>query len=217
MVADRQSRFTFLAADLLSAAQPSPTPLPKTRVGVFHRHASGRLSRRGRSRSMFMPGSRTCGYKTASGLGKWLNRDPIEEWGGYNLYEMTDNNPVNEFDPLGLDGAAAAAAWGEGLDWAGGAELAGGGPEDPAADAAALAALLAGAAAAGYEALQPTVCEMGHNKPRPSTYDKHTKPRAGGPEKKDPRMQQPPPPRGPKPPPPPKPPEYFKGPKQKNN
>jgi RHS repeat-associated protein len=139
-------------------------------------------------------------------LQRWLNRDPIEEWGGYNLYEMTDNNPVNEVDLFGLDGAAAAAAWGEGLEWAGGAEVAGGGPEDPAADAAALAALAVGAGAA-------LVCEMSHNKPRHSTWDKHTKPRAGGPEKKDDRMQKPPPPRGPKPPPPPYPPN--KGPKQK--
>ena len=127
MVADRQSRFTFLAADLLSAAQPSPTPLPKTRVGGFRRHASGRLSRRGHSRSMFTPGSRTCAYKTASGLGKWPNRDPMGERGfeilrqhnAYrvlrfvagiaeraeqpDLYEFVANNPVKFFDSLGLD------------------------------------------------------------------------------------------------------------------
>jgi len=81
MVADRQSRVTFLAADLLSAAQPSPTSSPKTRVGGFRRRPSGRLSRRARSRSMFTPGSRTCAYKTASGLGKWPNRDPKGELG----------------------------------------------------------------------------------------------------------------------------------------
>ena len=102
MVADRQSRVTFLAADLLSAAQPSPTPLPKTRVRGFRRHASGRLSRRGRSRSMFTPGSRTCAYKTASGLGKWLSRDPIGERGGINLYAFLNNNVLNNEDRLGL-------------------------------------------------------------------------------------------------------------------
>ena len=130
---------------------------------------------------------------------RWLNRDPIEEWGGYNLYQMEDNDPVNQVDPEGLLGAAGVA---------GAIELFGGGPEDPVAD------ILAGAVLAGAGAY--AVCEMGHNKPRPSTWDKHTKPRAGGPEKKDDRMQKPPPPRGPKPPPPPKPPGYFKGPKNKN-
>jgi uncharacterized protein RhaS with RHS repeats len=102
MVADSHSRFTFLAADLLSAAQPSPTPLQKTRVGGFRRHASGRLSSRGRCRSMFTPGSRACGYKTVSGRHEWLNRDPIEEAGGLNLYGYVGNNPVNYIDPLGL-------------------------------------------------------------------------------------------------------------------
>jgi len=105
MVADRQSRVTFLAADLLSAAQPSPTSSPKTRVGGFRRRPSGRLSRRARSRSMFTPGSRTCAYKTASGLGKWPNRDPMDEEGGLNLYAFVGNNPLNLID---TDGKAPA-------------------------------------------------------------------------------------------------------------
>ena len=32
----------------------------------------------------------------------WLNRDPIEEWGGINLYAYVGNNPLNFFDPYGL-------------------------------------------------------------------------------------------------------------------
>jgi uncharacterized protein RhaS with RHS repeats len=57
---------------------------------------------------MFTPGSRTCAYKTASGLGKWPNRDPIEEDGGINLYQYVNNDPLDWIDPLGLqiDGAA---------------------------------------------------------------------------------------------------------------
>jgi uncharacterized protein RhaS with RHS repeats len=121
-----------------------------------------------------------------------VNRDPIEEWGGYNLYEMTDNNPVNEVDPLGLDGAAAGVAFSEGGGVLAGEEEGGwaaGGNFNPYVDAALLGTAIGVLGYAGYEYLQPakpTICEMGHNKPRPSTYDKHTKPRAGGPEKKDP-------------------------------
>ncbi len=34
--------------------------------------------------------------------GRWLNRDPISESGGLNLYAFVKNNPVNTFDRLGL-------------------------------------------------------------------------------------------------------------------
>ncbi len=34
--------------------------------------------------------------------GRWLNRDPIGELGGLNLYGYVGNNPINYFDPLGL-------------------------------------------------------------------------------------------------------------------
>ena len=35
-------------------------------------------------------------------FGRWLNRDPIEEGGGENLYAFCLNNPTAIFDPLGL-------------------------------------------------------------------------------------------------------------------
>ena len=35
-------------------------------------------------------------------LGRWLNRDPIGETGGLNLYGYVGNDPVNYRDPLGL-------------------------------------------------------------------------------------------------------------------
>lgn len=34
--------------------------------------------------------------------GRWLNRDPIEEAGGFNLYAYVESNPLNERDNLGL-------------------------------------------------------------------------------------------------------------------
>ena len=34
--------------------------------------------------------------------GRWPNRDPIGEIGGFNLYGMVDNDPVNLVDPAGL-------------------------------------------------------------------------------------------------------------------
>jgi len=35
-------------------------------------------------------------------LGRFLNRDPIEEYGGSNLFEYANNNPINFSDPSGL-------------------------------------------------------------------------------------------------------------------
>ncbi len=51
---------------------------------------------------MFTPGSRACAYRTASGRAKWLNRDPMEEWGGVNLYGFVYNNPMGFIDSRGL-------------------------------------------------------------------------------------------------------------------
>ena len=36
-------------------------------------------------------------------LGRWLNRDPIEEEGGENLYAFCVNNPISLFDKFGMD------------------------------------------------------------------------------------------------------------------
>ncbi len=35
-------------------------------------------------------------------LGRWLNRDPIDERGGVNLYDYVSNSPLSLSDPLGL-------------------------------------------------------------------------------------------------------------------
>jgi RHS repeat-associated protein len=35
-------------------------------------------------------------------LQRWINRDPLQEHGGYNLYTFAQNLPVSHFDPFGL-------------------------------------------------------------------------------------------------------------------
>ena len=38
----------------------------------------------------------------APSLGKWINRDPISEKGGINLYGFVENSPIDNFDSYGL-------------------------------------------------------------------------------------------------------------------
>jgi RHS repeat-associated protein len=46
-------------------------------------------------------------------LQRWLNRDPIQEFGGLNLYEYVENDPINNIDPLGLDDHVAGVVYNE--------------------------------------------------------------------------------------------------------
>ncbi len=39
----------------------------------------------------------------ASGLGRWINRDPIRERGGVNVYAFVSDNPLNRLDTYGLE------------------------------------------------------------------------------------------------------------------
>ena len=75
-------------------------------------------------------------YETASGPTVWLNRDPLGYAAGVNLYGYVLGDPINRWDPLGLDWLDAAAdftaGWGDtlsfgvtrgirsGMDWFGG-------------------------------------------------------------------------------------------------
>ena len=46
-------------------------------------------------------------------LQRWLNRDPIGERGGLNLYAYVGNSPINHFDPYGL----AIGDWWDARTW----------------------------------------------------------------------------------------------------
>ena len=96
------SCLTFLAADRQQRPLARPISPLKTRVRGFCRGASGRSSSRRRATSINATGCRVCGYKTASGRGKWPNRDPIGEMGCINLYSFVRNDPCDLYDPLGL-------------------------------------------------------------------------------------------------------------------
>lgn len=89
------------------ASVTTTTSPSKTRARSSCRQPSGRFSRQRRFRSMFTPGSGTCGYRTASGLGKWPNRDPIEERGSQALYAFVGNSPSDRIDWFGLVGMGA--------------------------------------------------------------------------------------------------------------
>src|SRR5476649_732567 len=40
-----------------------------------------------------------------AGMQRWLNRDPIQEIGGINLFAYVEEDSVNEIDPFGFDDA----------------------------------------------------------------------------------------------------------------
>jgi RHS repeat-associated protein len=62
-----------------------------------------------------------------STIGRWINRDPIDEADGPNLYEYVGNNPTDGIDPLGLydlwdlgeDSLNFAAGLGDGVSFGG--------------------------------------------------------------------------------------------------
>ncbi len=54
-----------------------------------------------------------------SAMGRWINRDPVGEATGVNLYQYVRNDPLDRVDPLGLYDFAYYGNWG-GPGWTGG-------------------------------------------------------------------------------------------------
>ena len=93
---------------MLACAPMLSRQRPRSRVG-----APGRSRRRGAGKAQIPRGGRA-----VSGLrfydpsqGRFLNRDPIGEAGGNNLYGFVGNGPSNGIDGLGADPFATFWAW----------------------------------------------------------------------------------------------------------
>ena len=78
---------------------------------------SGRSVPRLTRNRMAATDSRACCCRTAQGHPVWLNRDPIFESGGINLYGFVGNNPQKFVDPFGREFYEAPPLWGGGNDY----------------------------------------------------------------------------------------------------
>ena len=95
-------------------ASKSLTTTPKNRVWSFENTPSGRPCVDPQLSWEKATGSVQFTYETASGRAGWLSRDPVkdaEQSQGPNLYQYVNENPVNLFDPLGLEGTWGFSIW----------------------------------------------------------------------------------------------------------
>ena len=87
--------------NVLSAPMPSPdgSPVPIP-VGRSGEDFSFGFSTKYHDREVGLVAYQLRSYSPR--LGRWLNRDPIEEDGGVNLYRFCENNPIHFFDLFGM-------------------------------------------------------------------------------------------------------------------
>ena len=99
---DAFGRMTSVTSPL-SPSAPHPPPLER---GLGGGGAAGGLPFSFRFSTKYWDGETGLyyyGYRYLKPkLGRWLNRDPIGERGGINLYGFVGNNPVSKWDKLGL-------------------------------------------------------------------------------------------------------------------
>jgi RHS repeat-associated protein len=107
----------------MAGTYPDPNTRPalrpagrKTASGIFWRNHPKRTRKIFRKLRNSRQVARPAATKSASGVryyglryynpgtGRWINRDPIQEWGGLNLYGMVGNNLINDVDVFGLSG-----------------------------------------------------------------------------------------------------------------
>jgi RHS repeat-associated protein len=103
----------MVALNTAYASSKTPTR-SKNRVGDFFWQAADCAGENGRSTRKRIGEKRGYAYELASSVtdygfryydpvtGRWPSRDPIEEFGGLNLYGMVGNDPINFWDILGL-------------------------------------------------------------------------------------------------------------------
>ena len=87
----------------------------KNRTGVFCRRPATRAPVFGSQMPKLRRVAKLAATKSASGPSLWPSRDPIEENGGVNLYGYVNNDPINLFDPYGLDWLDNAANFSAGF------------------------------------------------------------------------------------------------------
>ncbi len=104
---------------------------PETASGIFFRSAATRARKIRRKSLKSRRVARPAATKCASGVryygrryyepktGRWLSRDPAEEFGGMHLYGFVQNNPIGKWDFLGMwgsdgEGGDPFAGWGGG-------------------------------------------------------------------------------------------------------
>jgi len=81
---------------------PSPSPSPTTTSNTISIHNTTTIQTPPNTTPTPLPAHHYYGYRYYNPeMGRWVNRDPIGERGGVNLYGFVFNSPVNFIDDLG--------------------------------------------------------------------------------------------------------------------
>jgi hypothetical protein len=84
-------------------AAPKNAADPKKRVGDFFYEDHASVGKNRWVKCLNTQEKSSYHYETASGRSNWVNRDPIAEAWGINLFKFLYNEPLHSVDYLGLD------------------------------------------------------------------------------------------------------------------